>query len=66
MTRKLAYTCDEVAELLGCSSWLVRRAIASGQLPKVDPAMAGRRILVPAAALERRIDALAITNEVSQ
>lgn len=63
--KKLALTVDEAAELLGCSSWLVRRAIERGQLPKVDPAMAGRRILVPAAALERRIDALAVIKDAS-
>lgn len=34
---------DDVAQLLGCSSWTVRRLIRSGQLPAIR---LGRRYLI--------------------
>lgn len=45
----LAYTAEEVAERLGLSAWSVRYAVRKGELRAVK---LGRRILIPAAALD--------------
>lgn len=58
---RLALTVPEVARSLGCSEWLVRRAVKNGRLPVVHPELAGRRVLIPASALEETIDGLTTT-----
>lgn len=49
--RKLAYNVDEAAEVLGMSTWSVRRAVERGEIPTLP--FAGRRVLIPRKPLER-------------
>lgn len=51
---KLAYSVREAAEQLGCSTWSIYRAVSNGEIPVVP--FVGRRVLIPAAALERVVD----------
>ena len=53
-TERLTYTVEEAATLLGISRSLAYEAARTGDLPTIR---IGRRILVPAAALQRLIDA---------
>ena len=46
---RLAYTVEEVRQLLGLGRQAVYRAVNSGEIPSVR---IGKRILVPKAALE--------------
>ncbi len=55
---KLALTVREAAERLGCSEWLVRKAVKGGVLPVVHESLAGRRVLIPSIALEGAIEEL--------
>lgn len=49
---KLALSIPEVAEQLGISTWLAYRMASDGRLPTIP---AGRRRVVPKAALERML-----------
>ena len=53
-TERLTYSVEEAATLLGISRSLAYEAARSGDLPTIR---IGRRILVPATALQRLIDA---------
>ena len=53
-TERLTYSVEEAATLLGISRSLAYEAARTGDLPTIR---IGRRILVPAAALQRLIDA---------
>jgi excisionase family DNA binding protein len=57
---KLAYSPNEVAEMLGVNHHTVREAIKRGEIGHVR---VGRRILVPRQALETLLDALTNINE---
>ena len=46
---RLAYFVDEISQMTGLSTQKVRRMIKAGELPSIR---AGKRILVPRAALE--------------
>ena len=52
MTDRLAYSIAEAAQQLGVSQSTLRREIKAGRL---EVARIGRRVLVKAASLERRI-----------
>jgi excisionase family DNA binding protein len=48
----IAFSVQEVAELLGCSTDTVRRMIASGQLAAIQPLGKGGRVFVGRASVE--------------
>jgi excisionase family DNA binding protein len=48
----LAITAAEAARRTGLSAWSIYRAVNAGVLPVVAPALAGKRVLIPVAALE--------------
>jgi excisionase family DNA binding protein len=50
--RRLTYTVEEVAELLGVSRALAYEAVRRGEVPSLR---IGRRILVPRIAIERMV-----------
>jgi excisionase family DNA binding protein len=49
---RLTFTVEEVAKRLGLSRGLTYEAVRTGQIPSVR---IGRRILIPRAALERKL-----------
>lgn len=55
MAAPLALTVPQAADRLGCSEWLIRQAVARGELPVLPRAIAGSRVLIPVAALEARL-----------
>ena len=59
---RLALTVPEAAKTLGCSESHVRRAVKRGLLPVVHRELAGRRILIPATALEQAVADLTVTD----
>lgn len=50
--KRLTWSVPEVAELLGISEWLAYEMCKDGRLPTIA---AGRRRVVPKAALERML-----------
>ncbi len=53
MTKTLTHTVDEVAEKLGLSRGATYEGVRKGYIPSIR---IGRRLLVPAAALQRLLD----------
>lgn len=56
---RLTYSIPEVAPLLGISEWLAYRMAGDGRLPTIP---AGRRRVVPKAALERLLAGELVTS----
>lgn len=52
MEEKLVYTVDEASEILGICKPTLYQAIDRGEIPALR---IGRRILIPVAALERKL-----------
>jgi excisionase family DNA binding protein len=46
------YTADELADLLGCSSWALYQSVRRGDCP-FPPIRVGRRIVFPKAVVDR-------------
>lgn len=53
---RLTYSVPEAARMLGISTWLAYRLVASGELPSLR---LGRRVVIPRKGLEEHVRGVA-------